>query len=787
MRKHARFLFQPVRPMGKNNSFITSCNAHWKVAKQAAVDGTVLLKNDGILPLPQGSKVCLFGRGAGDFLLGGGGSGVVYTDRKITLADGLQAAANQGKIGFFSPLVDFYLQKRAEELEGFRKLVPTVSLFNSEITNPRHTPELPEELYQQAKEFGDTAIFCLTRYSSESTLYGDLSGGKGHFTMWDEEAQLLDRLCEDFSKVVVVLNVCGPVSTKEYKENSKIGAVLYPLFGGGMAGEALTDILLGAAYPSGHLQDTLADAIEDYPSTAGYHESQDYVNYTEDIFVGYRYFETFCPEKVVYPFGYGLGYTTFAITKEDAALEKNTVRLTVRVKNTGTFPGKEVVQAYLSAPQGKLGKPAKVLCAFRKTKELKPGEEAVLRLQFDIREFGSFDDLGKIEKSAFLLEQGEYIVSVGNNVRDTQQYLRFELADTLICRRCHSYMAPQKLPERLCADGTMEKLPKAEPVSHKPVGYKLRAKNPDENLSLASALATGRIDDLLATLSDEDLTELLYGHPVMSCADTNGIGLFPKQKRDPHKIPLIPTADGPAGLRILPDRELYTTYFPCASTIAQTWDPEHARKVGAAGAREVKENNIGIWLTPGMNIHRSPMCGRNFEYYSEDPLSAGLFACAAVKGIQSEKIAATVKHYFANNKEVNRKGSDSRISQRAQREIYLRPFEIVVKKAKPWALMSSYNLVNGQQIHACWEAINGVLRGEWKYDGLVMTDWWGFSHIEDEVHAGSDVKMPEMVTYTWPEASQNTDLSQMLASGALDRSAVLAAARRILLFMDHFE
>ena len=785
MIKHARFLYQPVMPLGKNRTFVTGCKAHKEIAKQVAAEGTVLLKNDGTLPLKQGAKVCLFGRGAGAFLFGGGGSGNVYTNEKINLAQGLQAAADRGEIQFFSKLIPFYEAQRAREIAEANEM--GIPLKDYELDNPRIMPVLPDDLYNEAKEFGDTAIFCLSRFSKEHTIKGDRKGGKGDFTMFDEEKQLIDQLVQDFDNVVVILNVCGPVATKEYADNPGIGAVLYPMFSGSVAGEVLTDILLGKRYPSGHLQDTLAVSIDDYPSTASMRESLDFVNYTEDIFVGYRYFETFAQDKVVYPYGFGLGYTTFSVTREDAILEKNTVKLRVKVKNTGNFAGKEVVQVYMTAPPGKLGKAAKVLCAFGKTKELIPGEETIVALHFDIRQFGSFDDLGKVYKSAFLLEQGQYVISVGTNVRETVPYLTFTLDEDVICKKCHSYMSPKKLTERLTADGTMEKLPAAEPVKHKPVGYKLKADALENPISLVSALENDKLDSFIASMTDEDKTELLYGHPIVNAADTNGIGMFPREKFFVQKVPVIPTADGPAGLRLWPGAGLNPTWFPCANVISQTWNPALARKVGTAAAREVKENNIGIWLAPAMNIHRSPLCGRNFEYYSEDPLIAGLFAAEMVKGIQSQKIAATIKHFCANNKEINRKQSDSRVSERALREIYLRGFEIVVKNAKPWALMTSYNLINGVQASANWESINGILRGEWKYQGLVMTDWWAFSHLEDEIHAGSDVKMPAMITIMWEGAHDQHSLVDLMAEGKLDRDAVNASVKRILTFMDHFE
>jgi beta-glucosidase len=326
----------------------------------------VLLKNDGALPLQKGSRVCLFGIGAGEFLFGGGGSAEVFPDREITLAQGLQAAADRGDIAFFPDTVEFYVnQTEAIQRADFETQTAGPVVWRRNF----HMPliDLPEELYQRAVAFGDTAIFCVSRFSSEGDDSGDRNGQKGDFYLWDNEQKLLERLYKDFHKVVVVINSCGPVSTREY---GQADAILYPLYGGGIAGEALTDILVGKAYPSGHLQHTLAYDLGDYPTTAGFHAEKDYVNYTEDIFVGYRYFETFAPEKVAYPFGFGLSYTTFAVTTTAAVLEKNTVKLEVSVENTGKTPGKEVVQAYLSAPQGILGKAAKVLTAFAKTREL---------------------------------------------------------------------------------------------------------------------------------------------------------------------------------------------------------------------------------------------------------------------------------------------------------------------------------------------------------------------------------------------------------------------------------
>ena len=786
LEKHSRFLYQPVRPLGKNRTFVTCSKAHWQTAYTAAVEGTVLLKNDGTLPLAKGTKVCLFGLGIGEFLLGGGGSGEVFSDREITLADGLQAAAEAGDIQLYPNTIPYYVNEVKKILDEGHRTHP-VGYIKWRRAYHMPLPVLPEDIYQGAKAFGGVAVFCISRFSSEGDDNGDRTGGKGDFYLWDEEAELLQRLKNDFEKVVVVINSCGPVSVTEYKDDHKVGAILYPLYSGGIAGTALTDILLGKANPSGHLQHTLANRMEDYPSTAGFHDNENYVNYTEDIFVGYRYFETFAPEKVAYPFGFGLSYTEFAVKTTAAALEKNTVKLEVEVKNVGKAPGKEVVQAYLTAPQGILGKAKKVLCAFGKTKLLQPGEVAKLKLHFDIREFGSFDDLGKIEYCAFLLEKGEYTIHIGTNVRQTQQALAFTLPENIIIRRCKPYLAPKALLERLTANGTMEKLPVGQDMPHPIRGYRLKSQ-PVPQFPLLQAYKENRLDEFMASMTDEELCELLYGHPMANVSLTNGIGATPKYySRDKKRIPLVPTTDGPMGVRARPGRGVYTTFFPCSTAMAQTWNLPLVKKAGAAIAAEAKENNIGIWLAPALNIHRNPMCGRNFEYYSEDPLTSGLMAAACVSGSQSMKIAATVKHFCCNNRENDRRICDSRVSMRALREIYLRGFEIVVKKAKPWALMLAYNPLNGTLVNANWEAINGVLRGEWGYDGLVMTDWWVLSTLDEEINAGVDVKMPEEVNNGYENPVRPCDPLGLLRSGKMDRGAVLKSVYRILKLMEKLD
>lgn len=786
-----RYFYNPANPQGKNGRRVTESKKHLAIAKELAIEGTVLLKNDGTLPLPKGERVCVFGRGAGEWIFGGGGSSAVRATKKVSLTDALESADARGQIRLFHPLVAD-AKRQVKAIFDAYAANPTVSHHTWNRHRSLCTLPVEESLYQQAVSFGGTALFTLLRFSSEGTVDGDRTLEKGDFTLYDEERVLLERLQKDFKKVVVITCVCGPVETKIYQQSQKIGAVIYSLFGGALAGEALVDILTGVRYPSGHLQDTLAENAEDYPFTADFHAYKDHVDYTEDIFVGYRYFETFCPEKVVYPFGYGLGYTTFRLEYDKATRKKDRITLTVKVTNTGNFPGKEVVQAYLSAPQGKLGKAKRELCAFKKTRELQPGEQVTVTLPFDLKDFAAFDDLGKIEPCAFVLERGTYTVFCGNNVRDAEAVYSFERTEDTVVSRHQPHLAPKKLSARLLADGTMEKLPAAEEKVYEPVRYVPKAAPTDEPLSLEKALEQDRLDQFLANLTNRELGELLYGHTAVHIAQTGFIGLYPAPRplegeNDFKKIPPVPTADGPCGLRFSKDCKITCTFFPCANTLSQTWNLSLARKMGKVCGIEATESNIGIWLAPALNIHRSPLCGRNFEYLSEDPLATGTLGSAIIEGVQSQKVGATVKHFCCNNKEINRKYCDSRVSQRAIREIYLKAFEIAIKKASPWCVMTGYNLVNGQRCSGSWEQNNGILKGEWNYQGLVMTDWWPYSLLRDDLYGGNDVRMPSVLSGSFPGSPREYDPCIELENGTLDRGAALEAARRIFLMFDHLE
>ncbi len=583
--RFARYNYQPVMPLGSGGRKITASLPHQHLAKKGATEGTVLLKNDGTLPFEKGVKIVPFGRGTGDFLFGGGGSGSVNSKTHISLTDALRAADKAGEIRLFAPLADFYEAEKEKEYRHAEEAYQGEEAVLWKKSNPRLDYPVPEELYQKAKAFGGVALYTLTRFSTEDR---DRLPMEGNFALRDQEKELVNRLAADFEKVVVILNICGMTETKFFAEKKEVRAVLLPMFGGCMAGESIVDILLGKEYPSGRLVDTFAEKIEDYPTTETFLYSDEEVPYTEDIYVGYRYFETFCPEKVVYPFGFGLNYTTFTQKVLSAEREKNSVKLQVEVKNTGKAVGKDVVQVYLSAPQGRLGKPRLTLCDFAKTIELDPGQSTVVSLSFDLRAQASFDDLGKIAKSALVLEKGEYRVFAGQNVRENELALSFTLEKDRVVRRLNEYMAPVKLEKRLLADGSYEPLPKAKPVDRQPTPMRLRQKAPKTLLTLPEALKNDRIDAFLSQLSLEEMAELFYGHAAINASYTGCIGAFPV-RLDSKLIPYIPTADGPAGLRIrVGHGDTDATQFPCATVQAKSWNRGLCRKMGKAAALECK-------------------------------------------------------------------------------------------------------------------------------------------------------------------------------------------------------
>ena len=800
MEKWTRVKFQPNLPLGENGERLTGSLGHIGLSKEAAKEGMVLLKNRGdILPLKKGTRVALFGKAAFDYVKGGGGSGDVTVAYIRNLYEGLKM--QKDVVSIFEPLCDYY--RKDVERQYAQGSVPGMTI----------EPEVPRELLDEAKAYADTAVISICRFSGEGwdrksivdTDNKNMGEGEldmavrsskifanGDFCLSAEEAAMVETVKKNFPRVVVVMNVGGMVDTSWFVREDAIGAVLMAWQGGMEGGLAAAELLAGKGNPSGKLSDTFAQTLEDYPSTGDFHESRDYVNYTEDIYVGYRYFETVpgADQKVNYPFGFGLSYTTFQTDVLSAEEKEGQVRIQVEITNTGSRDGKEVVQVYFEAPQGRLGKPKRQLIAFAKTRSLRPGESQRLYLSFEIRDMASYDDTGKVQRAAYVLEKGDYFFHVGTSVRDTVRldYV-YQVKEDTVTEQLESRLTPSKLPRRMLSDGSYEEVPQREgndpnanelermpedmmegyvPAVRPRDRYQLWREPYKKGAHIFKEVAEGKLtpEEFLAQLTDEETAQLLGGQPNTGVANTFGYGNLPE-----YGVPSVMTADGPAGLRIAPECGVTTTCWPCSTLLACSWNPEIVEAVGLAGGAEVKENNIAVWLTPAVNIHRSPLCGRNFEYYSEDPYLAGKLASAMVRGIQANHIGATVKHFALNNKETNRKNSDSRVSERAAREIYLKAFEIIVREAKPWSIMTSYNIINGHRASENADLLEGILRGEWGFDGCITTDWWTCGEHYKEVKAGNDIKMG----CGYPER-----LLEALEKGCLTRKEMDACALRVL-------
>ncbi len=764
--KWARYNYNLTTNIGKDGRRVTGCDEHVKLSRKACTEGIVLLENSGLLPLKENTTVALFGVGTIEYIQCGGGSGRVYPAYVRNVYEGFMEKSP--RINVFEPVSKFYYDYAVEKINEQE----ANGIFEWLRILPE--PEIPTSLVADASKNAEVAVIVIHRFSCEAC---DRSAEKGDFYLTDIEQKMVDDVTAAFEHSVVVLNVGGMIDVSWVKKNPKIDALLLGWQAGMEGALAVADIICGDVNPSGKLTDTFAESFDAYPFADGYNESKDYVNYLEDIYVGYRYFETIpgASEKVVYPFGFGLSYTEFSITKPVAALNDDKIIIKTSVKNIGNIAGKEVVQAYFSAPQGVLGKSKISLAGFKKTKLLDPDESEDISIEFNIKSMASYDDLGKLQMSAYVLEKGEYLFWVGNSCRNLiEADWRYEIKEEfVVTEQLSQKCAPNKLEKRMLSDGSFEALPSFPVVNYDNVAVcentetVPEAKEPFKLIDVFNGKIT--LNQFVSQLTNEELIRLMSGIPCHGTSDTCGIGGISRLG-----IPSVMTADGPAGVRLFPQTGISTTSWPCATLIACTWNPDIAYEIGKAGALEAKENGIGIWLTPALNIHRNPLCGRNFEYFSEDPLISGKFAAAKVNGIQSEKVGATAKHFCCNNKEGNRRFSDSRLSERALREIYLRGFEICVKESQPWLIMNSYNILNDRRCCTGYEQIQGILRDEWGFKGLVISDWGTPCDQTYCVLSGNDVRMP---------SGDEAVLKESLENGRLKREHFEVCAKRICEFL----
>lgn len=782
MEKYARFNYQPCIPLGEDGKCVTASLNHIRLSREAAAEGMVLLKNENsALPLKKGEKVALFGKATVEYIKGGGGSGDVYTPYICNILDGFKEKEQEGKTSVYMPLADFYrdyFEKESVNIPTQEQINATWDIVNAmEFCTKRDDmtydtfasmhvkePEVPQELIQSAAAFADTAVFTVSRFSAEGV---DRRPIGGDYYLSELEKNLIDELGKNFKKVIIVINSGAVVDCEYLAENNAVSAILFGWQGGLEGGAAIADILCGDVNPSGKLVDTIVKSYDDYPCKEDFWECFDHLDYSEDIYVGYRYFETLAPERVRYPFGFGLSYTEFAFSGKVCCESEGKIVAVVTVKNVGSVPGREVVELYYSAPQGKLGKPSRELAAFKKTALLHPGESETVALSFAVNDMASFDDLGKISKSAYVLEAGNYQFYLGTSVRNAAKLdYEYEVAQTVVTEQLTGLCKPFCLKKRMLADGSFEDLPTGEPSYTYGTIAPSGAKAPETVVPFDKVGTEITLDAFVAQFTLDELMDFVGGQPPTGVANT---GCFGGLKR--LGVPAVPTADGPAGLRLDEKTGISTTAWPCATLLACCWNPDTVYQVGAAGGAEVRENNLGIWLTPALNIHRDPLCGRNFEYYSEDPVVAGKSAAAMIRGIQSQKTAVSMKHFACNNKEANRFACDSRISERALREIYLKGFEIAVKEGDPWTVMSSYNLINGQHTSESYELLTGILRNEWGFKGMVTTDWGVKNNPVNEVRAGNDMKMH----CGYPE-----DLKAAYDKGELTRAELELCVKRIL-------
>ena len=689
--------------------------------RRAGAEGTVLLKNDGVLPLSKTGSTAFFGRVQRDyFYVGYGSGGDVNPDYLVSPMDALEA---RGDIAYDKALADRY------RLWCQANVPPVMDWAQWPTCHPEMT--LEEEAIQAAAQRNDAAVVILGRAMGEAM---DNRPEPGGYYLTEAEKALLAQVTAAFRKVCVVVDG-GNIMDLSWVEEYPIGALVYAFQGGMESGNALIDVLYGDAQPGGRLTDTVPRHYEDAPSY-GHFGGRDFNEYREDIYVGYRYYETFAQDKVLYPFGFGLSYTSFRVESAAAAWHTSW-DLRIQVTNTGSRPGRQVVQVYVEAPQGKLGKAARVLADYWKTPELAPGQSAAVSLWIDLETLASFDDSGVTgHPYAYVLEAGAYRLYVGTDVRSASLAGRLFLEEQTLTAQLESQCSPtQDFPRLHPREEGGRLIPGFEPVPRAESRRKDQVlENLPEPIPFTGDLGisfrdvckgTHGMEDFIAQLTPEELNALCKGEgqmdsPLGTKGNAGMLGGTTRSLRD-KGVPTLTTTDGPSGIRVC----CYTALLPCGTALASSWDVKAVEALGHLFGQEMVRKGSDILLGPGLNIHRDPLCGRNFEYYSEDPLLSGTVAAAMVRGIQSVPgRSACVKHFACNNQEENRNRNDSRLSQRALREIYLRSFEICLRDAAPLCLMTSYNQINGIWGHYQYELVTGILRREWGYDGLVMTDWW---------------------------------------------------------------
>lgn len=713
-----------------------------KKSRQAAAEGIVLLKNeDNILPFTKEDKISVFGRPQLDYYRSGTGSGgAVNVEYATNIIDGFKSSNLSINEELVTDYVNWIKDHPFDNGGGGWACEPW---FQKDM-------DISVEYAKKQAETTNKAVYIIGRTAGEDK---DNYNGAGSYLLTDEEKDNLKNITEAFDDVCVILNVSNIIDVKWINDEEFKGHIKAALFvwqGGMEGGDAVVDVLSGKETPSGKMPDTVALNLEDYPSFENF--GNQFTNlYKEDIYVGYRYFETFAPDKVVYEFGYGLSYTTFNIETLSAKAGKGKISLEIKVTNTGDrYSGKEVVQVYCKAPQGKLGKPAKVLCGYEKTNCLNPGESQIIKIDVDEYSMASYDDSGVTGyKSCYVLEAGDYEILVGNSVKKCESVFTYQLDDTVVVEQLSEVMCPDDdnltilKPGAKKEDGSYEKVyvPSQKPTVD--LGKRIEENLPktmeitgDVGITLQDVHAgKSSVEEFVAQLSVEELAQIVRGEGMSNPRVTKGTASAFGGLSDSlfnYGIPAACTADGPSGLRM----EAKATQLPIGTALSASWNPKLVRELYTMEGMELCRNEVDTLLGPGVNIHRHPLNGRNFEYYSEDPYLSGTMSVASTGGIKDGGAWGTIKHFALNGQEAHRFKIDAVCSERAIREIYLKSFEMAVKEKTVMTLMTSYNPINGHWAASNYDLCTTVLRGEWGYEGIVMTDWW--AKMNDVVEKGEE-------------------------------------------------
>lgn len=758
-----------------------------KTAAQVVSEGIVMLKNDNdALPLNLDEEIALFGRIQLHYYKSGTGSGGMVNVSKITgIPDGLL----ENGVSVNEELLDVYRKWDSEN---------PFDLGDGWGKEPWSQTEMPldEALVAHVSESSHTAIVIIGRTAGEEQ---DNSLHEGSYLLTAAEKDMLAKVRRHFPKMIVLLNVGNIIDMNELLSFDP-DSVLYVWQGGMTGGTGTADVLTGKISPCGKLTDTIAANVNDYPSAPYFGDP--YRNfYSEDIYVGYRYFETFARDKVLYPFGFGLSYTTFDIAITGAKQLSDKWDFTVKVTNTGNYSGKEVVQIYCKAPQGRLGKPSRVLCGYEKTDTLAPGKSQVMTISVSNAQIASYDDSGVTGHAhCFVLEEGTYRFYAGSDVRSAKEFYHCPQNSTEVISRHEQALAPVESFDRIhpeISEGRYVIRMENVPLSHVDEAKRRQDNLPkeipftgDKGIRLADVKnGTHTMDEFIAQLTDYDLSCMIRGEGMNSPKVTAGTAAAFGGVSDELTALGIPCGccdDGPSGMRLDCGTKAFS--LPNGTMIACTFNRTLIRELFSLTGLEMIANKVDCLLGPGMNIHRHPLNGRNFEYFSEDPFLTGTIASAQLKGLHSAGVTGTIKHFCGNNQETDRHDTNAVISERALREIYLKGFEIAVKEGNADSIMTTYGPVNGVWTAANYDLTTQILRNDWGFTGFAMTDWWAKINRRGQAVDKSDLAAMAMaqndVYMVCSCGAQNDDnILASLKDGSLQRSELQRCAANICRFL----